>query len=136
MKSFRLFTMLGLTFVMIAATAMAQTPEQITIDLPFEFTVARQTLPAGNYTIKSLSPSRLLIRSRDGHEAVIASVYAVQAKETPADARLVFLRYGDQHFLYRMFVPGTDMGRQLSPSRIEVRLAKTVAPVMVSISGH
>lgn len=136
MKTFRLFTLLSLTFVMTAAMAMAQTPEKITVKLPFEFTVANQTLPAGNYTIKSLSPSRLLIRSQDGHEAVIASSYAVQANQTPTDAKLVFLRYGDQHFLYQLFAPGTDTGRQLSPSRVEVKMAKTVAPVTVSITGH
>lgn len=136
MKTFRLFTTLMLTLVVIAATARAQAPEKITVDLPFDFTVANHTLPAGNYTIKPLSPSRLLIRSEDGHKAVIASAYAVQARQAPADAKLVFLRYGDQHFLYQMFVPGTDSGRQLSPSRLEVRIAKTVAPVMVTINGH
>src|SRR6185295_1210296 len=72
MKTFRFFTMLTLTLMMITATAL--------VHAPFEFTVANKTMPAGNYTIRSLSPSRLLIRSEDGHEAVIASVFAVQAK--------------------------------------------------------
>src|SRR6266487_3705763 len=70
MKALRLFTMLTLTFVIMAATTVAQPPEKIMVDVPFEFTVANKTLPAGNYTIKSLSPSRLLIRSQNGHEAV------------------------------------------------------------------
>src|SRR5690348_3864225 len=128
MKTFRLFTMLTLTFVILAAMVMAQAPEKITVDVPFEFTVANKTLPAGNYTIKSLTSNRLLIRSADGHETVIASVHAVQAKKTQTEAHWNFLRYGDQHFLSQVYEPGNNTGRELSPSKIEVRIAKTAAP--------
>jgi len=136
MKTFRFFTMLSLALLIITATAMAQAPEKITVHAPFDFTVANKTLPAGNYIIRSLSPSRLLIRSEDGHEAVIASVFAVQAKKTPTEACLIFTRYGDQYFLYQMFVPGTDTGRELPRSHVEVQIAKTVTPVLVSVIGH
>lgn len=136
MKTFRVFTMLTLIFVMTTAAAMAQAPEKITVHAPFEFTVANKTLPAGNYTIRSLSPSRLLIRSDDGHEAVIASTFAVQAKKTPTEAQLIFARYGDQYFLYQMFVPGIDTGRELPRSHVEAQIAKTVTPVLVSVTGR
>ena len=136
MKLFRIFTMLMLTFVMTAAAAMAQAPEKITVHALFEFTVANKTLPAGNYTIRPLSPTRLLIRSEDCHEAVIASTFAAQAKQIPDAARLVFARYGEQYFLYQVFVPGTDIGRELPRSQVEVRLAKAAAPALVSVTGH
>jgi hypothetical protein len=136
MKTFRFFTMLTLTLMMITATALAQAPEKITVHAPFEFTVANKTMPASNYIIRSLSPSRLLIRSEDGHEAVIASVFAVQAKKTPSEAQLIFARYGDQYFLYEMFVPGTDTGRQLPRSHVEVEIAKTATAALVSVTGH
>jgi hypothetical protein len=135
MKLFRIFTMLMLTFVMLAA-AMAQAPEKIAVHALFEFTVANKTLPAGNYTIRPLSPSRLLIRSEDGHETVIASTFAAQAKKIPNEAQLIFARYGDQYFLYQVFVPGTDAGRELPRSQVEVRLAKAAAPALVSVTGH
>src|ERR1043165_1128961 len=99
MKTFKFFTMLTLTLVIAAATAMAQTPEKITVHAPFEFTVADKTLPAGDYTIRPLSLSRLLSRSDDGREALIASTFPVQATESPRQARLVFERYGDRYFL-------------------------------------
>jgi hypothetical protein len=136
MKTFRLFTMLTVIFMMIATTAMAQAPEKITFHALFDFTVANKTLPAGNYTIRPLSPSRLLIRSEDGHEAVIAATYAVQAKKTPTETQLIFARYGDQYFLYQMFVPGIDTGRELPRSHVEVQIAKTVTPVLVSVTGR
>jgi hypothetical protein len=136
MKTFRWFTMLTLTLMMMVATAMAQVPEKITFHALFDFTVATKTLPAGNYTIKVLSPSRLLIRSEDGHEAVIASTFAVQAKQTPTEAQLIFARYGDQYFLYKIFVPGNNTGRELPRSHVEAEIAKTVAPVLVSVTGH
>ena len=136
MKLFRIFTMLMLTLVMTAAVAMAQAPEKITMHALFEFTVANKTLPAGNYTIRPLTPSRLLIRNEDSHETVIASTFAAQAKKTPDEVQLIFARYGDQYFLYQVFVPGTDTGRELPRSQVEVRLAKAAAPALVSVTGH
>ena len=136
MKRFKFFTMLTLTVLMVAATAIAQTPEKITFHAPFEFTVADRTLPAGNYTIRSLSQTRLLIRSDDGHETLIATNFAAQAKQTPSSTEVVFKRYGDQYFLYQLFVQGTDIGCQLPRSQVEVRLAKTVAPVKVPVAGR
>ena len=136
MKTFRIFTMLTLTFVMIAATAMAQAPEKISFHALFDFAVAGKTLPAGNYTIRPLSPSRLLIRSDDGHEAVIASTFAARARKTPNQTQLIFTRYGDQYFLYQVFVPGSDTGRELPRSHVEVQIARTVTPERVSVTGH
>jgi len=135
MKLFRIFTMLMLTFVMTAA-AMAQAPEKIAVHALFEFTVANKTLPAGNYTIRPLSPTRLLIRSEDGHETVIASTFAAQARKTPGEVQLIFTRYGDQYFLHQVFVPGADTGRELPRSHVEARLAKAAAPALVSVTGH
>jgi hypothetical protein len=136
MRRIKFFTMLTLTTLMIAATAFAETPEKISFHAPFDFTVANRTLPAGNYTIRLLSPTRLLIRSDDGEETLIASNFAAQARQTPEATRLVFARYGDQYFLYQLFVESTDIGRQLSHSEIEVQLAKTTAPEMVTVAGR
>src|SRR3569832_1236221 len=98
MKHFKLFTMLTLTVLMIAANAIAQAPEKITFHAPFEFTVADRPLPAGFFTIRSLSQTRLLIRSDDGRQTFIATNFAAQAKQTPASTEVVFVRYGDQYF--------------------------------------
>ena len=136
MKRLKLFTMLTLTTLMIAASAKAQTSEKITFHAPFDFTVANRTLPAGNYTIRPLSPTRLLIRSDDGRETFIASNFAAQAKETPNSTDVIFARYGDQYFLYQLFVQGTDIGRQLPRSQVEVRLAEAITPVMVPVAGR
>src|ERR1051325_3144418 len=124
MKTFRFFTMLTLTLLIGAATAMAQTPEKITVHAPFEFMVADKTLPAGDYTIRPLSLNRWLIRGDDGREALIVSASPVQATESPRQASLVFERYGDRYFLSQILVPSMGFGRELMRSRVEVRLAK------------
>jgi hypothetical protein len=136
MKRFKFFTTLMLTMLMIAATAVAETPEKITFHALFDFTVANRTLPAGNYTIRPLSPTRLLIRSDDGQESLIVSTFAAQASRTPNATSVIFARYGDQYFLYQIFAQGTDTGRQLSRSQVEVEMAKTAAPVMVPVAGR
>jgi hypothetical protein len=136
MKTFRFFTMLTLTMLIGAATAMAQTPEKITVHAPFEFTVADKTLPAGDYTIRPLLSNRLLIRSDDGREALIATTFNVRAKETPSPASLVFARYGERYFLSQILVPSMGFGRELMRSRVEVRLAKTASPSRVPVPGR
>ena len=136
MKTFRFFTMLTLTLVIAAATAMAQTPEKITVHAPFEFTVADKTLPAGDYTITPLASNRLLIRSDDGREALIATTFEIEAKESPRPASLVFERYGDRYFLSQILVPSMGFGRELMRSRVEVRLAKTALSSRVHVPGR
>ena len=133
MRTFRFFAISSLMLAMLVGMAAAQMPEKLTADVPFDFTVSGKTLPAGKYTIKSLTPTRLLIRGDKGDQAVIASVFSARARKIPTEASLNFARYGDQYFLYQVFVPGTQIGRELPRSEIEVQAAKTAVRTTTSI---
>jgi hypothetical protein len=134
--SFKLLMILSVMVLLAASSAFVQSPERVVVNVPFEFTVGSKTLPAGEYTIRQILPSRLLIRSNDGHHAVIAMTYDVQAKAEQSSARLLFTRYGDQHFLYQVFTPGTNRGRELTRSDIEVKMAQTATARRVTVNGH
>ena len=134
--SFKLLMTLSVMVLLLASSAFAQTPERIYVKVPFEFTAGGKTLPAGEYTIRQILPSRLLIQSRDNHQAVIAMTQDVQAKAEPKQAQLLFARYGDQYFLYQVFAPGTSRGRELPKSEIEVKLAQTATARSVTVNGH
>ena len=117
----------GLFIALAVAPAPAQFQSTITIDIPFSFVVGYKTMPAGRYTLKPATDSglrsRLLIRSEDGLSVATLATNLVQAGEIQKEAKLIFNRYGDQHFLFQVCIPATEYVRQLPQSEIEARLA-------------
>jgi hypothetical protein len=122
---------LGLFIALTVMPANAQFENAITVSIPFEFAVGEKTMPAGEYTIKSLVngslQSRLLIRSKDGRNAAAFPTWTVEAKSIQKEARLTFNRYGDQYFLTQVWAPDTNIGRELPKSGIEARIANNAA---------
>ena len=69
-------------------------------NIPFDFTVNNDVLPAGTYTISSLSPSAVQVRNVNGHVAELSLVQNDDKRSaTPV---LVFQRYGNQYFLHEI----------------------------------
>jgi hypothetical protein len=134
---------LGLFVALAVIPVQAQFQNSITVSIPFAFVVGEETMPAGDYTLKPASNnglySKLLIRSRDGHTAMIISTGVVQAKEYQKEARLTFNRYGNQYFLSQVWTPETNYGRQLSKPGIEASIAKSGAQkntVSIAVPKH
>lgn len=68
----------------------------------FAFTVCREELPAGKYTIfraSSTNPNVLAIRSEDGRSVDLACTQDVRSPKVVTEGKLVFNRYDDQYFL-------------------------------------
>lgn len=132
---------IALMFVMLVAasalTAQAQTSRSIVAQIPFDFTVGNQTLPAGQYILRSASrtcEACLLVTSADGKEsAVVMTDTAAQGKRQRASVKLNFRRYGDQFFLAQVWTG--DAGRQLAVSRRERRLQRELRPT-VDVNGQ
>ncbi len=99
---------------------------KIQADIPFDFMVGDETLPAGTYTFAhpTTMPDVLLIRSLDGHESVVVITRGVQESRTPPDeTKLVFTRYGDQYFLAQAWIVGEIEGRKFLKSSTESEVA-------------
>src|SRR5579872_178989 len=88
-------------FAGLAVSARAQAVDRVIVDIPFEFSVAGKTLPAGNYQVSRVSDwndRALLIRSFENHAGImIFSDYAESASRE--NTKLTFKQVGDQHFL-------------------------------------
>lgn len=128
------FTKLGLAALMTLAAAVASASAQsftnIRANIPFDFTVGGKTLPAGKYTVQRINPNSadtLLIRSEDGKAGAIGLTNAVQASTSPAQAKLIFHRYGNSYFLSEVWTDGDDIGRRLLKSRSERELDQELA---------
>ncbi len=117
--------------VMLAAAAAAQTTRQLTVKIPFDFSVGKKALPAGNYSVYRMSTSSgetFLLRSVDGSARVVFNAHQIRSKESNSPARVEFRQYGDQYFLAQVWTQGSDIGRELKRSSRERKTARGATP--------
>ena len=114
------------------STAQAQTSRstELRANIPFEFSVGNQTMPAGEYTVQCTNPDSsmkvLQVRSRDGHASALIQTNSVIGM-TQEDAKLVFNRYDDQYFFAQAWLPADSLGMQVPKSRSEKQTARELA---------
>lgn len=111
-----IFTALVLLATLVAASAAARTSRSQVVQIPFDFSVAGKTLPAGKYVVERSTQSSaegLSFRSVDKNAGAFVLTITVLSKERQRDSRLVFHRYGDQYFFSQFWTSGEASGREL-----------------------
>ena len=98
-----LFALIGVAGLGIAAKGQAV--DQIVVNIPYEFTVAGKTLPAGTYRLNRLStidPGALLLSNvKNGSNAIFRST--TQAENNSTDKVFIgFEQVGKQYFLNKI----------------------------------
>lgn len=106
----------------------------IRADIPFDFTIKNQTYPAGNYSITRPEPANHFFVLQNGERraealVVIRSVLDKTRYWNYGDkpAKLVFNKYGAQHFLSQVWMVGETTGYELPKSNAEREVAKNTA---------
>jgi len=133
-KTYRIVAILGIFLGLAVASVHAQAPSKVEVNIPFEFSAGKTTLPAGVYSIKRLSGNNVTLRSEDGKSSVILNAPVTHNSTDPnAVERLVFERYGDQFALSQIWLTA-GTGRQVwtnkkdaKSERIEIALRKNNA---------
>ena len=101
--------MMLLAVAAITAAAQAFGSKQMRVRIPFAFNVGNNTLPAGDYTVTVINPSSdrrvLRLRRKDGRASAVIQTTGTESNE-PADAKLVFNRYGDTYFFAQAQMAG------------------------------
>ncbi len=124
------------------ATTHAQTTNQFTADIPFDFHVGGERFPAGEYTIRCLNPSSdvkiLQLRKTDGESSVVLHTNSIVGRIN-RNSRLVFSRYGTQYYFSLAWLGSESLGMQAVKSRQEKATAKEMArltykPEMVALT--
>src|SRR5689334_21428878 len=131
MKIYRLVAILGIFLGFAVMSAHAQAPSKVNVNIPFEFSTGKTTLPAGVYSIKRMSGNTVRLRSEDGKASVILNAPVTDSSSDPnAVERLVFEKYGDQVALSQIWLTA-DTGRQVwtnkkgqKSQRIEIALRR------------
>lgn len=116
---------LGLGLLLAVSAAQAQ-EIGVKADIPFNFVVGNQMLPAGEYTLLNQGAvgQAVLIRSYEGKTALFSSTQPCTSSSPSAKTKLVFHTMAGRYFLYQIWTEGNASGRQIPKSRAEVELAK------------
>ena len=121
--------LLGIFFPLATADIVAQTNQKLVADIPFEFTVCNEQLPAGRYTVGSLSsasPHVMLVRSDESRSVIMACGHEVQAPEQTTTGKLIFNQYGERYFLSAVWLQSERAGTELFQSETERALFREV----------
>jgi hypothetical protein len=108
--------MVGLLLPAVVSPISAQLDRPLTAKIPFSFTVCREQLPAGKYTIQhatTSSPHTLVVRGEDGRSVDLACTTNIESAKAVTGGKLIFNRYGDQYFLWQAWWPGDNIGHEL-----------------------
>jgi hypothetical protein len=127
------FAMLTLIVAIALATAVvsanAQSSRLVVADIPFDFVVGDQTMPAAEYRVRPALGSGLIIQSADANNSAMRLTSGIESRKNKTQARLVFHRYGNRYFLSEVWTGGRDSGLQLNTSSQERAAAREFAAI-------
>jgi len=118
--------MVSATFALfvLLTSAFAQTGA-IRVSVPFDFTVGRQTLAAGDYRV-AISGSLLQVARIDGPGvSTVSTNYTGGSPNQDMTPRLIFHCYGSRHFLSVAWIGEVNQGHELYASAAELEYART-----------
>jgi len=113
MTSIALFALVSSITIGIASAQ----ERAVKANVPFDFTVANQLVPAGTYTISAESYGLIKIQNSDSHVAILTTI-THDANESKAN-KLVFDKIGDQYFLSEILCSSADMNMSVPTSKAE-----------------
>ena len=117
-----LVSIVALAFITALISNAQSRPRQVRTNVPFDFVVGEKTLPAGNYTVGTISRTSadaVLIRSNDGRQKAIRLTNSISDSANIRRARLVFHRYGNTYYLAQVWAAGMNEGREMLKSKME-----------------
>ncbi len=118
-QALRAFQMLTLLLMLGVTSAHALTSDKVVANIPFDFTVGKTTLPAGEYVVqRGSSPATLFVQNRETYEAATVLAISVEDRSSLGEAKLVFDRHGNEYSLSQVW-SGTLTGREIPKPRME-----------------
>jgi hypothetical protein len=118
----RLFLpMIALGAALVATNASAQTTRLIA-DIPFEFRIGQNVLPAGEYTLQPQGNGAVLVRGSGA--GTFFMTQACGGGNVVQEGKLVFHRSGSHYFLRQIWSPGYSEGREIGRSALEREMAR------------
>ena len=129
-KGFITAALLVVAIMTVGASAQAQTLQyKLTVDIPFDFSVSGQKLPAGKYWIgrahESIGDTVVQFQTTDMHSVANRFSVPIITFKAKKGGELVFHRYGDQYFLSEVWPSGGGTGRAFLKTHAERDLERS-----------
>lgn len=106
----------------------AQNAGTVSVSVPFAFTFANKTLPAGEYYVRrTVRDEAIEIRSNDNSQTAYVRTHTVNSREIQPVSKLVFKRYGQEYFLSQVWMSGRSSGAELLTTKQERSLQREFA---------
>jgi hypothetical protein len=123
------------TFVLVAVgIGNAQYGQTLKVTIPFDFSVGKQTFPAGEYTLKPSSIQHtMFLRNQRGKVLTSLATNSVTSREVPSSVKLVFNGYSGRYFLAQIWQQGDNTGQQVIKSPVEIEIAR-IPPGLTTVS--
>jgi hypothetical protein len=121
--------LIAAALALLGITAASAQTVNVKAKVPFSFTVNRATLPAGEYSLKSMDEQGTAIAIRDLNSKTTNLVISSSCRSlnSASQTKLVFHRYGNRYFLSQIWTAGDEAGRALPPSAGEKEIARNVS---------
>ena len=95
--------------------------------VPFDFVVAGNVLPAGDYVIRTATANTFALSIMNDRTSTLARSYPCTSSKVlqpSSQTKLVFHRINDTYFLYQVWSEGSSFGRQFPKGRVETEMAR------------
>ena len=143
----QMITMIAAMFLatLTVTVVHAQNAGQMTVNIPFDFSVSGKTLPAGEYYVRrNIEGPRVVLQisARNKTQSVyLPQTHPLQSSDIQSVSKLLFNRYGDQYFLSQIWISGRAVGDELIKTNKERLLRRDIAkrmekPESISIAGR
>jgi hypothetical protein len=121
-------------FTMHSAQAQSRSLE---VTVPFDFYAGNVRLPAGNYEAAPMVNNIVrLYNPATRQSAAFATISISKVIGEVYSPKLVFTKYGEDHFLSEMWWGQGSLGISPIQSKFETELAKALHPVRVEAQAH
>jgi hypothetical protein len=104
------------SLIMSVVSANAQSTHRFKVDVPFQFILNGQTLPAGNYVIERTDPAKpniVTLKRADGGVVRVIITQRVEREHPSAESSLIFIRRGDRRYLFQVWNVGAMNGSEI-----------------------
>jgi hypothetical protein len=112
-------TLLILTLLAVPGFVNAEGRQVIKAQVPFDFIVKGNILPAGECVIEAQGGGQPQLMVSSGGHSLFVLPYATQSSAPSAETKLVFHRYGNRYFLSRISSEGSNRGYALPAGKAE-----------------
>src|ERR1700745_1159487 len=107
--------------------AHAQSGSRALANIPFDFSVRNTTLKAGSYSVEQLQSGIIALSSSDNKQHQFAMTFPSDSDQQSQESQLVFIRYGSEVFLKKVFISGNENCYELPESSREREIIKNQA---------